>query len=223
MEQNPQAVIVAEEKPKKRIYRNPDGRLLGGLCTGLATFINWDVTLVRLMLTGTLLLACILDAFIFVTPISYLLLWLVIPNADTEQKMDELRGGRDASIPPKGRKAGRILNIVFGVLLIIAGAWFICFGVFMAAVTTLATLSETIMNALASIGFTGLAPLGVTTVVLFALVYFIPAILSVYYGIMLLTTRNSPKWRPGLLLLILWILAVFLFIAVIIIDIASLF
>ena len=33
---------------KKSLYRDTDNKMLGGVASGLAEYMNWDVTLVRL-------------------------------------------------------------------------------------------------------------------------------------------------------------------------------
>lgn len=33
---------------KKKLYRDTDNRILGGVASGLATYMGWDITLVRL-------------------------------------------------------------------------------------------------------------------------------------------------------------------------------
>lgn len=70
---------------QKRLYRDPDNSMLGGVASGLAAYLGLDVTLVRVL-------------FVFFTLIwgtsllLYLLLWLVMPVADTTAKKLEMKG-----------------------------------------------------------------------------------------------------------------------------------
>jgi phage shock protein C len=59
--------------PTKRLYRTRDGRIIAGVCTGLATYFGVDPTLVRL---GFALLV----VFGGVGILLYLGAWLVIPD-----------------------------------------------------------------------------------------------------------------------------------------------
>lgn len=72
-------------KAPKRLYRDPDNKAVAGVCSGLASFLNIDITIVRivillaLLLWGTGLLV-------------YLVLWIVVPLAKTPAQKCEMRG-----------------------------------------------------------------------------------------------------------------------------------
>ncbi len=60
--------------PYQRIVRPHYGRMLGGVCAGLAQHFGWDVALVRVLLVVLVIFGC-------GTPIlAYLVAWIVIPN-----------------------------------------------------------------------------------------------------------------------------------------------
>ena len=58
---------------KKTLNRDTDNKMLGGVASGLAEYMGWDVTLVRL-------------AFVFClfaiqgSVLAYILAWIIIPN-----------------------------------------------------------------------------------------------------------------------------------------------
>ena len=59
----------------KKLYRNTEDKMLGGVCSGLAEYFDLDPTLVRLL--------CV--ALFFVTGlapvlIAYIVAWIVIPE-----------------------------------------------------------------------------------------------------------------------------------------------
>ena len=57
---NIQADSVPSDNFARRLYRNPDGAKLGGVCNGMATYFRVDPTLVRLIFCSPLLiLVCI--------------------------------------------------------------------------------------------------------------------------------------------------------------------
>ena len=58
--------------PQRQIRRSSTDRMLGGVCGGLAQYLGVDSTLVRL--------AFVLLAMSGVSPLVYLVLWVVIPS-----------------------------------------------------------------------------------------------------------------------------------------------
>ena len=50
-------------------------------------------------------------------------------------------------------------------------------------------------------------PLGISTIIVAAVAYAIPCILAIYYGILLTFNLKSPKWRPGLILVLIWVIS----------------
>lgn len=57
----------------KRLTRNPIGKMLGGVCTGLADYLGIDVTIVRLGFVGLTLLSGVGIP-------AYVACWIVIPQ-----------------------------------------------------------------------------------------------------------------------------------------------
>ena len=70
----------------RRLYRNPDDKLLGGVISGMAAYLGWDVTLLRLLLLVVLI--CGVGPLIPV----YIVCWLVIPEARTAAEKLSMRG-----------------------------------------------------------------------------------------------------------------------------------
>ncbi|MDR1937792.1 MAG: PspC domain-containing protein [Tannerellaceae bacterium] len=75
----------SRERVNKRFFRNPDDRMLGGVCGGFAAFMGWDPTPVRLLLF-------LLMFFYGITIPLYLILWLVVPLARTATEKLQMRG-----------------------------------------------------------------------------------------------------------------------------------
>lgn len=74
-----------EQTPKKRLMRDPDNRILGGVASGLAAYMDWDPTAVRIAFL-------LLMLFYGITIPLYLLLWILIPMANTATEKLEMRG-----------------------------------------------------------------------------------------------------------------------------------
>lgn len=71
---------------RRRLYRNPDNKMLGGVISGMATYFNWDVTLLRLIM-----LVILVFGYGTLIPI-YLVFWLIIPEARTAAEKLSMRG-----------------------------------------------------------------------------------------------------------------------------------
>ncbi len=69
----------------RRLFRDPDNKYLGGVCSGLAAYFNIDPTLVRLLFV---LLIFAAGSTIF----AYIILWIVIPKARTTSDRLSMRG-----------------------------------------------------------------------------------------------------------------------------------
>lgn len=74
------------DSPRRRLYRNPDDKMLGGVISGLAAYLGWDVTLLRL-----LLLVILICGYGTLIPV-YIVCWLVIPEARTAAEKLSMRG-----------------------------------------------------------------------------------------------------------------------------------
>jgi phage shock protein C len=58
----------------KRLYRSRDQRMIGGVCGGLGEYLGMDPTMVRLVVI-------LITLFWPLTPLAYLVLLLVVPEA----------------------------------------------------------------------------------------------------------------------------------------------
>ena len=97
----------ADNAISRRLYRNPDGAKLGGVCNGLATYFRVDPTLVRLLFCSPLLILGVISvipvvnalcgffgSLIGVSFLLYLILWFAIPKARTPRQRLEMTGER---------------------------------------------------------------------------------------------------------------------------------
>ena len=58
---------------KRVLYRDTDDKILGGVASGLAAFVNWDVTVMRFaFILGWLSIPSF--------TLAYILAWIIIPN-----------------------------------------------------------------------------------------------------------------------------------------------
>ncbi len=68
----------------KKFYRDPNGMVIGGVCTGLSHYFNLDPVLFRIIFIALL--------FGGVTIILYPLIWIITPMAVTPAQRLEMRG-----------------------------------------------------------------------------------------------------------------------------------
>ena len=75
----------AEPNTRKRIFRDGDDKVLGGVCSGIGSYFNFDPIWIRL--------AFAVSFFFFGSGLLfYIILWLVIPKARTTAEKLEMRG-----------------------------------------------------------------------------------------------------------------------------------
>jgi phage shock protein C len=70
-------------KPTKRLVRTRKGRLLAGVCSGIAEYVGIDVTVVRLLFVALGVVTFGLGVLI------YLAAWIVIPEEGEDQSIAE--------------------------------------------------------------------------------------------------------------------------------------
>lgn len=116
-------------KINKKLYRDPQNAMLGGVCSGLAWYINWEPTWVRL-LTVVLTLASVVTCGLV-----YVILWIVLPEARTPLQRMEMMGEKPtienigktvtdtfkedsgmSAPPPRSNDAASTLANFFGII-----------------------------------------------------------------------------------------------------------
>jgi phage shock protein PspC (stress-responsive transcriptional regulator) len=97
---------------RKKLYRNPDQRVIGGVASGLSAYFNIEVWIPRVIFALPLILGFVTSIFrhawfdwdrgpgpVFLTGgfggtlfITYIILWIVLPEANTASEKLEMRG-----------------------------------------------------------------------------------------------------------------------------------
>jgi phage shock protein C len=72
---------------KRSLFRDPDDRMLGGVCAGLGAYFDVDPLVFRIIAVVTALMSFGVVAFI------YIVLWIAMPKAKTLGQRIEMRGG----------------------------------------------------------------------------------------------------------------------------------
>jgi phage shock protein C len=83
------APYIAQQQQQyssRRLYRNPNDKMLGGVCSGFANYFDIDPVIVRLVF-----------AIMFLTAgiglLAYILAWIIIPVATTPEDLKYMSGG----------------------------------------------------------------------------------------------------------------------------------
>jgi len=72
-------------RPSKRMYRDPDDRILGGVCSGFGAYFHTDPWIFRALFI-------VFGVFFLMGFVIYLILWIAIPEATTSAQKLEMRG-----------------------------------------------------------------------------------------------------------------------------------
>jgi len=214
---------------KKRLYRDPTNKILAGVCSGLAAYFKCDVVLIRIIFIGLTLLTGMVGWRIWnehlginlnlSIPVIYLILWIAMPEARTVKQRWEMgianppAGG--ANPQPLGTGLGQVLRIFIGVLLLLTGVAGMTCGVAVSFGQTLfdwnfiqeawTALSDEVPEMLPLMG-------SFVFKLVLLLIYFLPMLGMIYGGIMMVFDIKSPSWRPGLVIFLLWVIALVVFI-----------
>ncbi|MCF0168036.1 MAG: PspC domain-containing protein [Bacteroidales bacterium] len=226
------AKSTARNGGKRKFYRDCDHSILGGVCAGLAHLTNIDVTLMRVLWLAVMIggssFARLIEkdlsfSFNFFIVLAYLVLWVITPKADTVRKKYEMHGESLAvddianSISNSAadhnnsvmHTIGRVGMIFFGSTLLLTALCII--GVITTVCVTKTLAFPELFGGLQKC-LTNLAPAfanNATYVVLISLAavdIVIPLIGMIYGSIVMIFDINTPKWKPGLCLFLLWII-----------------
>lgn len=89
-------------KKNKRVFRDGENKILGGVCSGIANYFNADPLWLRL--------ALVISFFVFGSGLLlYIVLWIVIPEAKTTAEKLEMRG-EDVNFSNIGKKVEEELS-----------------------------------------------------------------------------------------------------------------
>lgn len=79
------ADTASARKRRRRIFRDPDEKILGGVCSGISSYFNIDPIILRGIFA--------ISFFVFGSGfLLYLILWIIIPKARTTAEKLEMRG-----------------------------------------------------------------------------------------------------------------------------------
>ncbi len=81
-----ETALEDEPKMRRRLYRDGDNRVIGGVCSGLGAYFNIDMVILRVIFVVLFFLGVGASFLI------YIILWIVVPKAKTTAQRLEMRG-----------------------------------------------------------------------------------------------------------------------------------
>lgn len=231
---------------QKKLFRDINNKVLGGVCSGLGAYMNIDAVFVRIIFIALALLVswsgvawCRVffgfgcgSGFGFMVLV-YIILWAIIPPARTVAQRCAMNGespgiddiqrkvkeggkntgneGRTSAQQNNGsflKGLGSVLLAIIGVMLLISGFAGIITGSFL-------LLGLEVFKGVSAFALVDYVQLNIGNIVwlkiLGLLVYFLPFVGMLYAGLQLCFKFKTPKWRPGLVIFLVWIVSFLLF------------
>jgi phage shock protein PspC (stress-responsive transcriptional regulator) len=129
---------------RKKLFRNPENKIIGGVCGGIGAYVNTDPVWIRILFV-------IFTFFFGFGFFVYLALWIAMPSAESESQKREMYGSSHNLAKPDElnnnqtskvgnafdaifRALGKVLFIIVRILLIALGVCFVLTG-FLALLT----------------------------------------------------------------------------------------
>ncbi len=237
----------ALDRKNKRLFRNIDERVIGGVCSGLGTYFGLDKVIFRIIFLVLFFIGVIgLDDsfFIMLSLLGYSCLWIAMPAARTAEQKREMKGKplhlhnyvnkefdfekevKEVAQSPAGQTARRAGGVFTGLILLIIGLGGLLGCIFIPSLPAIIGHEFTdyiaIWGPLDPAEQLGADLVGDTT--FWGLVLIMMGIMfiwALYNGVMLLFDLKFPSWRPGLILFIAWIVSIFVLAAWVIKTIAD--
>lgn len=216
---------ASAERVKKKLYRDPNDKIIAGVLSGLAHYLGVDTWITRVLFI-VLMFSDIFVSLTSVTVISYIVLWIILPKADTATQKYEMYGqagdfetikknASQAASEMKGVASdasnvlGKIFHVLGKIILVFLGIMLICTGIglIIAAISlVVATFSELPMQFFGYILDDQWQD--IISKILFVILFAIPAILLILLGSRLISSRVKINRTFVWSSLGIWLLAV---------------
>ncbi|HIZ85019.1 MAG TPA: PspC domain-containing protein [Candidatus Coprenecus stercoravium] len=225
---------------RKRLYRDTENKIVGGVCSGLGAYFAVDPILFRVVFAAWSLAFLCVAVFeedwgwglSMSGMLAYVILWISMPEARTVEQRYSMKGGSvsleniHTTVSGNGEKSrrskgfrnilGRCASIFTGALLMLMGtAGCISAIILICGIGVLGNgLHAFGIPWLMSVVTDTAAWVSVLAAILGSLAVLLPFIGMLYAGTLLLFKLKSPKWKPGLIIFIIWVVSLLGFIGV---------
>jgi phage shock protein PspC (stress-responsive transcriptional regulator) len=241
-ERTAKAQEVKDEKKSwknRKIYRNIDERILGGVCGGLGAYFGLDKVIFRVLFLIFFLVGFSDEGLFCIPMVLYICLWIAMPAARTVDQKCEMKGKpidlrgfsskefdinrevKEVAQSPAGRTIKRVGGVFLGLMLLICG---LCGLIACIFIPSMPSIIENQLNLYHPDAFE-LSMMQVVTDTTFWTLTLVSMVLMfvgmLYGGIMLTFDLKSPSWKPGLVLFISWVISIFVIAAWVVKTIAD--
>lgn len=219
----------------KRLYRNIDEKVFGGVCSGLGTYFGLDKALVRLAFVIIFFISFVWmvndgDGPYFIFPmIAYICLWISMPAARTDEQKREMKGKptsldgyrssdfdfrtevREAAQSPAGQTFRRAGGVFLGILLLLFGLGVMFTCVILPSFPSIIfheMMEWTVLDEGDQFIFNMFSSFNTTWILILVNIGLV-AVWVIYNAIILLFDLKTPSWRPGLVIFIAWVISLF--------------
>ena len=234
---SPSAVKDEQKKSwkAKRLYRNINEKVFGGVCSGLGTYFGLDKALVRLAFVIIFFISFVWMVndgagpyFIF-PMIAYICLWISMPAARTDEQKREMKGKptsldgyrssdfdfrtevREAAQSPAGQTFRRAGGVFLGILLLLFGLGVMFTCVILPSFPSIIfheMMEWTVLDEGDQFIFNMFSSFNTTWILILVNIGLV-AVWVIYNAIILLFDLKTPSWRPGLVIFIAWVISLF--------------
>jgi phage shock protein PspC (stress-responsive transcriptional regulator) len=216
---------------RKRLYRNPNDKMIAGVCGGLGAYLNIDPVLIRVLFA-------VITIFFGTGFFIYLILWIVVLPANSEERQRELHGEKYGRAMAQKRQSDKsrayynktavnemfetttnVLYAIIRVALIFVGILFVTIGfVFLLSFLFLFffgipemlipnTLGISLANMPDFLKFMITPQLYPCILILGAIVVLLPLMALIYWGVKMIFWFKAKDGILSLILLIIWFLS----------------
>ena len=247
---DPDPSVTETEKPRKRLFRDLSDKRLGGVCSGLASYLGIETSLLRvafaIVATVIFFSGAPHGVWSLTVPFIYCLLWIAMPAARTAQERwamrgdsgtaDDIRRSVQSGIHEMEDTAREVIHSDFFQRF---GKWIlVCIGIILLITGTSGLASVSVLS------LSGTRLFGVPLahwmdemaeeapflmdllsepwfLVLAALAVILPFVGILYGGIQLIFGFKPPSWKPGLVIFVLWLIIVIVLLVLVVAGAAS--
>ena len=239
-QESPQQEEQKEETrtPRNRkLYRNIDERVLGGVCSGLGLYFGVDKVIFRLAFLIAFFIGVFADVELFlgIAVLGYICLWIATPAARTAEQKREMKGKpvslegyrtkdfelgkevKEMAESPAAQAFKRVGGVFLGLMLLTAGAGGLLSTFIIPALPQIIQheiyeeIHDEFIEEWNLPADEEMIMAQITDIhtfwVLMAVTAGILFVWFLYNGVMLTFNLKSPSWRPGLVLFIAWIIS----------------
>ena len=214
----------------RRMYRDVDERILGGVCSGLGSYFGLDKVLFRLLFLIFFFIGFADEGLFCISMVLYICLWIAMPAArSVEQKcemkrkpvnlknfrskdFDLNREVKEVSQSPAGKTIRRVVETCIGLILLACGLGGLVGCIFIPSLPSIIE-NQLAIHPLNHPDIVEMTSMQIVTDPTFWTLIMATCVLAfvgmLYGGIMLTFDLKSPSWKPGLVLFITWVISIF--------------